>query len=44
VAIGYVAVGGVAIGIYALGGLCFGPHTIYNDPNVLKYLENLFRR
>jgi len=44
VAIGYVAVGGVAVGIYALGGLCFGPHTIYNDPNVLKYLENLFRR
>ena len=44
VAVGVIAVGGVAIGIYAVGGLCLGPHTIYNDPNVLKYRENLFQR
>jgi hypothetical protein len=44
VAIGYIAVGGIALGIYAVGGLCLGPNTIYNDPNMLEYLENLFRR
>lgn len=43
VAIGYIAVGGVAIGIYSLGGLCLGPHTIYNDPSMLRRLESLFR-
>jgi len=43
VAIGYIAVGGVAIGVYCLGGLCLGPHTIYNDPDMLKRIESLFR-
>jgi hypothetical protein len=43
VAIGYIAVGGIAIGIYCLGGLCLGPHTIFNDPDMLRRLESLFR-
>jgi len=42
VAIGYIAVGGIAIGAYAVGGLCVGPHTIYNDPHMMRYLEKMF--
>jgi hypothetical protein len=43
VAVGYIAIGGIAIGMYAIGGLCLGPHTIYNDPRMMKFLEKLFR-
>lgn len=43
-AVGYIAIGGIAIGVYAVGGLCIGSHTIYNDPDMLRFLESLFRR
>jgi hypothetical protein len=43
-AVGYIAIGGIAVGIYSVGGLCLGPHTIYNDPDMLRYLESLFHR
>ncbi len=43
-AVGYIAIGGIAIGIYSVGGLCIGPHTIYNDPDMLRFLESLFHR
>jgi hypothetical protein len=43
-AMGYIAIGGIAVGIYSVGGLCLGPHTIYNDPDMLRYLESLFHR